>query len=62
TRQNASLVEESAAAAASLQEQADTLARLAATFTLDKADAGSGAPAPARAPAGLLRLDQAAMS
>ncbi|MGX5659248.1 methyl-accepting chemotaxis protein [Castellaniella ginsengisoli] len=34
TRQNASLVEESAAAAASLQEQADTLARLVATFRL----------------------------
>ncbi|MGX5659328.1 methyl-accepting chemotaxis protein, partial [Castellaniella ginsengisoli] len=55
TRQNASLVEESAAAAASLQEQADTLARLAATFTLDKADAGSSAQAarpaqPARLP------------
>ncbi|HUH40677.1 MAG TPA: methyl-accepting chemotaxis protein [Castellaniella sp.] len=34
TRQNASLVEESAAAAASLQEQADTLAKLVATFHL----------------------------
>ena len=34
TRQNASLVEESAAAASSLQEQADTLARLVATFRL----------------------------
>src|SRR5690606_7639125 len=34
TRQNASLVEQSAAAAASLQEQADALARLVATFHL----------------------------
>ncbi|CAM3622512.1 methyl-accepting chemotaxis protein [Castellaniella denitrificans] len=34
TRQNASLVEESAAAASSLQEQADTLAQLVATFRL----------------------------
>lgn len=34
TRQNASLVEESAAAAASLQEQADTLAQLVSTFKL----------------------------
>ncbi|HUH39458.1 MAG TPA: methyl-accepting chemotaxis protein [Castellaniella sp.] len=34
TRQNASLVEESAAAAASLQTQADTLAQLVATFRL----------------------------
>ncbi|MCZ4328335.1 hypothetical protein O4H32_00005, partial [Castellaniella denitrificans] len=52
TRQNASLVEESAAAAASLQEQAATLAQLVATFNLDQTDAGSGArPAqPARLP------------
>jgi methyl-accepting chemotaxis protein len=35
TRQNASLVEESAAAAASLKEQADTLAAVVATFKLD---------------------------
>ncbi|MFA5665052.1 methyl-accepting chemotaxis protein [Castellaniella sp.] len=34
TQQNASLVQESAAAAASLQEQADTLARLVDTFEL----------------------------
>ncbi|CAM5779196.1 methyl-accepting chemotaxis protein [Castellaniella caeni] len=34
TRQNASLVEESAAAASSLQEQADTLAQLVATFQI----------------------------
>src|SRR5690606_30542355 len=35
TRQNASLVEESAAAAASLQEQAEPLARLGAAFRLE---------------------------
>ncbi|MBN9403114.1 MAG: hypothetical protein J0I30_09925, partial [Burkholderiales bacterium] len=53
TRQNASLVEESAAAASSLQEQADTLARLVATFTLNQADAtGAGASARAHAGAG----------
>jgi methyl-accepting chemotaxis protein len=39
TRQNASLVEESAAAATSLQEQADTLAHLVATFRLNQTDA-----------------------
>ncbi|MGX5660203.1 methyl-accepting chemotaxis protein [Castellaniella ginsengisoli] len=38
TRQNASLVEESAAAAASLQEQADTLVDLVAFFHLDETD------------------------
>ncbi len=43
TRQNASLVEESAAAAASLQEQADTLARLVGTFTLGRDDAAAAA-------------------
>ncbi|WP_368648287.1 methyl-accepting chemotaxis protein [Castellaniella ginsengisoli] len=48
TRQNASLVEESAAAAGSLQEQADTLARLASTFTLSR-DAAQ-APRPGRLP------------
>lgn len=36
TRQNASLVDESAAAAASLEEQAATLADLVATFNLDR--------------------------
>jgi methyl-accepting chemotaxis protein len=35
TQQNAALVEEAAAAAAALQEQAESLARLAATFRLD---------------------------
>ncbi len=43
TRQNASLVEESAAAAASLQEQADTLVDLVAFFRLD-ASARQDAP------------------
>ncbi|CAM3882880.1 methyl-accepting chemotaxis protein [Castellaniella denitrificans] len=53
TRQNASLVEESAAAASSLQEQADTLARLVATFTLNQTDAtGAGASARAHTGAG----------
>jgi methyl-accepting chemotaxis protein len=53
TRQNASLVEESAAAASSLQEQADTLARLVATFTLSQSDAaGAGAGAHAHARTG----------
>nr|WP_323024839.1 methyl-accepting chemotaxis protein [Castellaniella sp.] len=48
TRQNASLVEESAAAASSLQEQADTLAQLVATFRLkDRADHAAGRPAAA---------------
>ncbi|WP_448152021.1 methyl-accepting chemotaxis protein [Castellaniella caeni] len=53
TRQNASLVEESAAAATSLQSQADNLAQLVATFNLGTAAtdaAGTGArPAGARA-------------
>jgi len=44
TRQNASLVEESAAAAASLQTQADTLARLVATFRLSGQASGQGTP------------------
>ncbi|CAM3922575.1 hypothetical protein CADE109221_16215 [Castellaniella denitrificans] len=39
TRQNASLVEESAAAAASLREQADTLTHLVDTFRLAEAGA-----------------------
>ncbi|GAA0781066.1 methyl-accepting chemotaxis protein [Castellaniella ginsengisoli] len=49
TRQNASLVEESAAAAGSLQEQADTLARLVATFTLSRDGAAAGPDAQTRA-------------
>ncbi|MBB6084544.1 methyl-accepting chemotaxis protein [Castellaniella defragrans] len=53
TRQNASLVEESAAAASSLQEQADTLAHLVATFTLSQSDAaGAQGGAHARARTG----------
>ncbi|MCZ4330495.1 methyl-accepting chemotaxis protein, partial [Castellaniella denitrificans] len=48
TRQNASLVEESAAAAASLQAQADTLAQLVATFRLRNQD-GQAAERPAAA-------------
>ncbi|WP_323016678.1 hypothetical protein [Castellaniella sp.] len=39
THQNASLVEESAAAAASLQDQANTLAALVGTFRVDDQDA-----------------------
>ncbi|WP_368643248.1 methyl-accepting chemotaxis protein [Castellaniella ginsengisoli] len=49
TRQNASLVEESAAAAGSLQEQADALARLVATFTLSRDGAAAGPDAQTRA-------------
>jgi methyl-accepting chemotaxis protein len=51
TQQNAGLVEEAAAAAAALQDQAESLARLAATFRLDDA-----APAPAPAPRSRLAL------
>jgi len=47
TQQNASLVEEAAAAAESLQDQARTLAQLVSIFKLD----ANGAPAPAPAPA-----------
>ncbi|NUU02940.1 methyl-accepting chemotaxis protein [Herbaspirillum robiniae] len=39
TQQNAALVEEAAAAAASMQNQADTLARLVSVFTLHAGDA-----------------------
>ncbi len=45
TQQNAALVEQAAACAASLQDQADHLARVVAVFTV-----GGGAP-PRRAPA-----------
>ncbi|NYT66261.1 MCP four helix bundle domain-containing protein [Alcaligenaceae bacterium] len=44
TRQNASLVEQSAAAARSLQEQADTLVRLVATFNLGNRPGALTAP------------------
>ena len=43
TQQNAALVEEAAAAAASMQDQAATLAQLVSTFRVD--EAGRGAPA-----------------
>ncbi|HET8702809.1 MAG TPA: methyl-accepting chemotaxis protein, partial [Castellaniella sp.] len=57
TRQNASLVEESAAAAASLQEQADTLARLVATFRLkDHSGEDCGHPAALPSPMAAPRL------
>ena len=42
TQQNAALVEQAAAASQSLQEQADALAQVVATFTLS--DAKRGAP------------------
>ncbi|MBV6271725.1 MCP four helix bundle domain-containing protein [Alcaligenaceae bacterium CGII-47] len=48
TRQNASLVEESAAAASSLQEQANALAGLVATFDLGKLPDQKGASASTR--------------
>jgi methyl-accepting chemotaxis protein len=50
TRQNASLVEASASATSSLQEQADTLARLVATFTLDEGQPAESASDAASAP------------
>jgi methyl-accepting chemotaxis protein len=53
TQQSAGLVEEAAAAAAALQEQAESLARLAATFRLDDSS-------PAAAPATHARLALAA--
>ena len=56
TQQNAALVEQSAAAAESLREQAARLSAAVATFRLDSVQAASGAPAraaaaPSRAPA-----------
>ncbi|WP_368647179.1 methyl-accepting chemotaxis protein [Castellaniella ginsengisoli] len=58
TRQNASLVEESAAAAGSLQEQADTLARLVGTFRLrDQGGHAAGQPAALPTPAMAPRLE-----
>ncbi len=52
TQQNASLVEEAAAAAASLQEQAGTLAQVVAVFTIGAAQVSARRPAPvARRPA-----------
>jgi methyl-accepting chemotaxis protein len=54
TQQNAALVEESAAAAQSMQEQAEALARVVGFFRLDEAPAQAVAAAPARAHAGRL--------
>jgi methyl-accepting chemotaxis protein len=51
TQQNAALVEEAAAAAESLQEQAESLAQAVSVFKLDS---GSGALAPEAKPATLL--------
>jgi len=51
TQQNASLVEEAAAAAESMQEQAAKLARVVAVFRLDAAAAAPAAPARPHAPA-----------
>lgn len=51
TQQNAALVEESAAAAASLQNQASTLARIVSVFQLGAGSAHRPAPAaPSLAP------------
>ena len=47
TQQNAALVEEAAAAAASLQDQAEALAQVVSVFKLDEAAASRGA-APSR--------------
>lgn len=48
TQQNAALVEESAAAAQSMQEQAEALAKLVGFFRLDERPAQAAAPAAAR--------------
>lgn len=53
TSQNASLVEESSAAAASLQDQADTLAGLVATFQLSRHLSATGITAEQATPAGV---------
>jgi len=49
TQQNAALVEESAAAAGSMQDQAAKLAEVVSVFKLDGHVAAAPAPAPARA-------------
>ena len=51
TQQNAALVEEAAAAAQSLQEQADNLVRLVSVFTLDRHQAATVVSAASAAPA-----------
>jgi methyl-accepting chemotaxis protein len=45
TQQNASLVEEAAAASEAMQDQANPLAKLVSVFTLDASQAASAAPA-----------------
>jgi methyl-accepting chemotaxis protein len=47
TQQNAALVEEAAAAAQSLQEQADSLSQVVATFKLDDEESAAASPRPA---------------
>jgi len=44
TQQNAALVEQSAAAAESLKDQAARLAGLVSTFRLDRSEAGQAQP------------------
>ena len=51
TQQNAALVEQSAAAAESLKDQAVRLAQVVGTFRIDGSNAPAAAPAPAPAPA-----------
>jgi methyl-accepting chemotaxis protein len=51
TQENAALVEEAAAAASSMQEQAGHLAQVVARFRLHETMLAAAAPAPARAPA-----------
>jgi hypothetical protein len=62
TQQNAALVEEAAAAAESLQEQASQLSELVAVFTLHKASTSAALSLAARevAPAALARPAQKA--
>jgi methyl-accepting chemotaxis protein len=57
TQQNASLVEEAAAAAESLQEQAGKLARLVSVFKLNNEGSSKAAATPARRSAPAKRLD-----
>jgi methyl-accepting chemotaxis protein len=56
TQQNAALVEQSAAAAESLREQAQQLVQAVSAFLLDDADRHAQIPPPGRAP---LRLQMA---
>ncbi|MES2070848.1 MAG: methyl-accepting chemotaxis protein [Pseudomonadota bacterium] len=50
TQQNAALVEQAAAAAGSMQEQAARLAQLVSRFKLDSHDTGAARPTPRQAP------------